>query len=128
MWSRLLNTALGIWLMAAPSALDYVGTVAETNDRIVGPLIATMAICAIWGIARPLRWVNVLAGIWLLMAPFVLGYGESAWIVNDMVVGVGAIAFGMIRGEINSRFGHGWLTLWPPTRSNGDDYQRELYE
>jgi len=35
------------------------------------------------------HWVNILAGIWLILAPFLLGYRSvmaARW--NDMVIGV----------------------------------------
>ena len=51
--------------MASPAVLDYADP-ARANDRIIGPLVASMAIIAIWDITRPLRWVNVILGAWLL--------------------------------------------------------------
>ncbi len=35
-----------------------------------------------------LSWVNVLAGIWLVIAPWVLGYTSTAAKVNDVLLGV----------------------------------------
>ncbi len=35
-----------------------------------------------------LSWLNVLAGIWLVIAPWVLAYQTTAPKVNDVVVGV----------------------------------------
>lgn len=34
-------------------------------------------------------WIFVLAGIWLIIAPFVLGYSEtSASLWNDIILGI----------------------------------------
>ncbi|MCL4425773.1 MAG: SPW repeat protein [Firmicutes bacterium] len=34
------------------------------------------------------HWVNLILGIWLIIAPFVLGYGKSAGAWNDVLVGI----------------------------------------
>jgi hypothetical protein len=47
MWAQLINALLGMWLMAAPAVLGYIGP-ARTNDRIIGPLAAGAALIAIW--------------------------------------------------------------------------------
>lgn len=112
MWPRLINAALGIWLMAAPAVLDY-GVPAANNDRIMGPLIATFAVIAIWETTRELRRVNALWGAWLIIAPLLLGY-EGAAVINSIAVGVVVIGVSMIRGKVEGHFGGGWTALWRP--------------
>lgn len=110
MWARIGNTALGIWLMAAPAVLGYAGA-AEMSDRIAGPAIATFAIVAIAEATRPLRRVNTVAGVWLLLAPWLLGFPPAAtW--NSVIVGVLVIGMSLVRGSVESRFGGGWKVLW----------------
>lgn len=111
MWARILNAALGIWLMAAPAVLGYAAP-AEVNDRIVGPVIATFAIIAVAGATRPVRRVNTAAGAWLLVAPWILGYGATAPTVNDMVVGAVVIAASLVKGTVKDEFAGGWSSLW----------------
>lgn len=111
MWARILNAALGIWLMAAPAVLGYAAP-AETNDRIVGPVIATFAIIAIAGATRPVRRVNTVAGAWLLVAPWILGYGATAPTVNNMVVGAVVVAASLVKGTVKDEFAGGWSSLW----------------
>lgn len=110
MWARLLNTALGIWLMVAPAVLGY-GDPAQTVDRIVGPVAASFAIIAIWEVTRPLRHANLVLGVWLLLAPWVLGY-PSTPTVNSMVVGAALIALSRVRGKVEDRYGGGWSRVW----------------
>lgn len=52
-WTQVLNTALGVWLIAAPAAIGYAGS-ARINDGIFGPLVASIAVIAIWEATRPL--------------------------------------------------------------------------
>jgi hypothetical protein len=42
---------------------------------------------------KGISWINVVLGIWLIVAPFVLAAGGGVWTANDMVVGILLIAF-----------------------------------
>lgn len=114
MWATIINAALGIWLMAAPAVLNY-GKPAETNDRIIGPLIATFGIIAIWQITRGCRWMNLLLGMWLVIAPFYLGYKETVPTYNDVIVGLTVTLLALVRGKLTLRFGGGWTSLFCST-------------
>lgn len=120
MWAQIVNAALGIWLMAAPAVLGY-GDPALVNDRIVGPVAATFAIVAWWGVTRPLRWVNLPLGVWLVIAPWLLGYGEVAAIINSMAVGLVMAACAMVKGTVEHRYGGGWSAVL----ESGGSHERE---
>lgn len=59
--------------------------------------------------------LNVIAGIWLIIAPFVLVYGNGTARVNDIVLGIVIGVFALIRAFIPS-FQTVWLSwlnaLW----------------
>lgn len=112
MWARLASLVLGVWLMAAPAVLDY-GDPARTSDRIVGPIVASVAFVAVWEVARALRWVNAISALWLLLAPWVLGYGPAA-AANSLAVGVLLLTLAAVRGSMRQRFGGGWRALGRP--------------
>jgi hypothetical protein len=109
MWARIASVVLGIWLVSAPAVLGYAGP-AATNDRIVGPLVASLAFIAIWEVARPLRRVHLVLGAWLLIAPLALGYGLAP-ALNSVVVGLLVILLSFVRGRVEQRFGGGWSSL-----------------
>lgn len=111
MWAQLINAALGLWLMIAPGIWGFSKKVAD-NDHIVGPIIATFAITAIFESTRPVRRFNIPAGAWLLAAPWVLEYNQTAATINDMLVGALVIGFSLIKGKIKNKFGGGWPSLW----------------
>jgi hypothetical protein len=114
MWAQLLGTCLGIWLMAAPAVLGYGGA-ARANDRVVGPLAATVAAVAISEVTRPVRWANLLTGAWLFAAPWVLGSPwAAAW--NSLFVGAALAALALAGGTVKGRYGGGWSAVWRPTR------------
>jgi len=63
-WNLLLAALLGVWLMAAPSALGLHGATADST-HIVGALVATIAVVAFAEPARSVRFLNALIGLWL---------------------------------------------------------------
>ena len=111
MWAQIINAVLGIWLMAASAVLGY-GAPAQTNDRIIGPVVATFAIVACWEATRPVRRINILLGLWLLAAPWVLGYGAGPAMFNTLAVGLLVTALSFIKGTVQGRYGGGWSALW----------------
>ena len=119
MWAQLASTALGVWLMAAPSVMGYHGP-ARTNDHVVGPVVATFACVAIWEVTRPVRWGNVVLGLWLVLAPWVLAAGWAAT-ANETFTGVVLCCLALVRGRLTIAAGGGWSALWrrPPTESSG---------
>jgi hypothetical protein len=104
--------------MAAPAVLGY-GEPARTNDHIVGPIAASFAIIAINEVSRPLRRINLIAGLWLLIAPWVLGY-QLIDTINSTAVGVNLIVFSSLGGRIRHHYAAGWASLW---RSEKDALQ-----
>lgn len=106
---RLLSTALGLWLMAAPAALGYGGA-AATSDRIAGPVAAALAFVALWEVLRGLRWGEALVGVWLLAAPWALAFpGRAA--ANSVVVGLALVVLATMGGAVSGRYGGGWRAL-----------------
>jgi hypothetical protein len=110
MWPQLINTALGLWLAAAPGILGY-GRPASTSDHIVGPLVATFACIAIWEATRAVRWINLLLGIWTIAAAWILNYPLSAQI-NSVLCGMAIAGLARMGGSVSRQFGGGWSALW----------------
>lgn len=111
MWSQLANAALAIWLMAAPSVLGYAD-VARTNDLIVGPIAASIAIIAISDVCRSLGKANLALGLWLVIAPWVLGFDNWSATINSSVAGACLSVLAIGAGHPQGRYGGGWSFLW----------------
>ena len=111
MWAHVFTAGIGIWLMSAPAVLGY-GVPAETNDHVVGPLVASFAIIAWWQVTRGLRWINVVLGLWLIAAPWVLGYSEWRVTINSMLAGGLIALLSLVKGKVDKRFGGGWRELF----------------
>jgi len=103
-WHLLIAAGVGGWLMFAP---DFFGTMgrASDSDRLVGALVMTFALIATAEVGRAVRFLNILFGAWLLIAPWMLdGFLTGAqW--NDVVAGVALIALSLPRGRISGRYG-----------------------
>jgi hypothetical protein len=71
----------------------------------------------VWEVTRGLRWLNVVLGAWLVVAPMLFRYPEATSIVNSLVVGVVVIGLSLVRGTMTERFGGGWRSLWRSAES-----------
>lgn len=117
--------AVGVWLMAAPSALGHAGTPVGSSDRVVGPVVIAVAFLAIFTITRGARWVNYLPGTWLLVAPWVLDGATTATRVSDVASGLVILALAWVEDVDMSRYGGGWKTLWQPEKLPAADVDRD---
>lgn len=109
-WQDWVILVAGLWLIFSPFWLaSYaVAGSAALNSVVVGVLL----VAASWiALARPRpweEWVNVVLGVWLVVAPFVLGFQDAAAVtLNHIVIGVIVVGDAMIvlarsRGEIGA--------------------------
>lgn len=84
-----INLILGIWFIISPYILGYTATAAKWNQVVVGIIIGLLAI---WRMLAPTqRWTSIVAGIaglWAIIAPFILSYNTSAAYWNEIVVAI----------------------------------------
>ncbi|HVK16122.1 MAG TPA: SPW repeat protein [Fimbriiglobus sp.] len=114
MYAQLAAFLLGVWLTVTPGALGFSDP-ARANFHVVGPLVAMFALTAVFQVTRPVRWVNLPLGAWLVVAPWILGYvtgPETAW---SVAIGLAVAGLATVRGTVTERFGGGWPALWRKT-------------
>lgn len=104
-----LNLITGIWLIIAPFALGYFNPTARTNDIWLGIIVGILAVIRLVTRAVWASWLNALAGVWLIVAPFVLHYSGTASIWNDVILGILVAAFALWSSgtSVASSHGHG---------------------
>lgn len=75
------------------------------NDHVVGALVVTVAIIAMAEVVRPLRFINVLFGAWLIVAPgFLAGATLSAaW--GSVIAGSLLIVLSLPCGPVRQHYG-----------------------
>ncbi|MGE5244288.1 MAG: SPW repeat protein [Betaproteobacteria bacterium] len=103
-----INLILGIWLIVAPFAIGYSGMsrVATAEDIVLGILLIGFSWWIVAAVAAPVgtAWFQLLCGIWILLAPFVLGYRAiPGAMANDVVCGVIAIVVSLVESRALAR-------------------------
>ena len=81
----------GLWLAISPYFLDYSGLgSAMTNSVIIGIVVAVLAIVRFnedqmtWP-----SWLNALLGVWMILAPAVIGFSYSSTAgLNSLILGI----------------------------------------
>jgi short-subunit dehydrogenase len=111
MWTAIISTLIGIWIMLSPELFHFENPAAD-NHFIVGPIIVTAAVIAIWKVNRSVRYFFFIAGLWLMLSPLVLGYTMSEAFLNSVGSGILLIVFSNMKGKIDHSLGGGWKVLF----------------
>lgn len=123
MWAAIINILLGLWLMISPYLFQFEKQ-ATDNNYIVGPLVLTFAITALWEVNRSARFLNIPAGIWLAASPFILSFQSSSATWLTLLAGVLITALSFVKGKIKGNYGGGWRSLVRKAKNvNEDNYQ-----
>jgi hypothetical protein len=95
------NVVIGLWLMISPWAIGYRAGAAMTEEVIVGAIVVAVAL---WSLSVPVTmtapsWINLMLGVWVLVAPWVMGYVRLATgsATNDVVMGIFVVLFAGFR-------------------------------
>lgn len=111
MIAQIINALLGVFLMAAPGIFSLQQPAAD-NFHIFGPVITTFAVVAWWEATRTVRLWNVPLGVWLVVSPIFLSYGDTTAIIVAFAVGAAVAGLSFIEGKREKRYGGGWTALW----------------
>lgn len=109
-WTLVASAFIGVWLMFSRASLGSVPPIAD-SDHLVGALVVTVAIIAMAEVARPLRFLNVLFGLWLIAAPWLLQGSNVTGDVAGMVAGLALIALSLPRGRRSKEHYGSWDRL-----------------
>jgi hypothetical protein len=97
-----INLILGIWLIISPFVFGSM-RVTVANDILLGVLLvatswwilATLTVAAVG-----VTWFQMLCGIWLVIAPFVLSYrAVTHALANDVGVGIIVFIVGLLESQ-----------------------------
>lgn len=112
-WNLLLSAVAGLWMMFAPDVFgtvksDTTGTFTlADSDHLFGALAAVVAVCAMAEVVRAARYLNLLLGLWLVAAPFLMSGSNAGATVNGVAVGLLVAALSLPRGSVREHFA-GW--------------------
>jgi len=106
-WPLLASCGVGAWLMVSRLVFGTNGVIAD-SDHLVGALVITVAVCAMAEVARPLRFINLLFGLWLIAAPWLLVDRPAGAGWNDVASGLIIIALSLPRGRRSAEHYGAW--------------------
>lgn len=90
-WQDWTSFGLGLWLAVSPWALAYSHHEAATaNAAFMGLALALGSHFEVSFDELQAEWFNLAAGLWLMLAPFLLGFADQRAAAADSVA-VGAI-------------------------------------
>jgi len=120
-WNLGLLCLVGVWLMCTRLIHGASGAMAN-SDHLMGSLLITVSVLAMAEVARPLRFLNLPIGLWLLVAPWLLSGTTTAGAVGSLVAGGLVIILSVPLGPIRHSYA-GWnrLLRFPLARSRAPE-------
>lgn len=83
-----VNLSLGGILFFSPWLFDLSGGAPWQTASIVGIIIAVLSIAALAAFAVWEEWLNLVAGLALIVAPWLLGFQDKQAMTIDVAIGV----------------------------------------
>lgn len=102
-WNLALCILIGTWLMFTRATLGAEGDMADW-DHFVGAVVIAIAVVAMAGAARCLRWLLLPLALVLLITPWVFGVAMPA-LMASLVCAVALVALTPRRGPIPGQYG-----------------------
>jgi hypothetical protein len=124
-----LSVAIGIWLMFAPARFGIaIDRPAADSDHLVGALVIVVAVIALAEVARPVRFLNLPLGLWLMVAPWWLAGATTASRWNSAAMGLAIILLSLPLGRLRDHYGSfDAIVLWSPRAQARDRHRRRRW-
>ena len=106
-WTLVASAIVGVWLMFSRLVFGSIPPLAN-SDHLVGALVITVAVIAMAEVGRALRFLNLLFGVWLIVAPLLLAGGSLAAAWAAVSAGIALIAFSLPRGHRSTEHYGSW--------------------
>ena len=103
-WSLVTCGAIGVALMCTRLLFDHSGAMAN-SDHIVGCLVLTIVISALAEVGRPLRFLNIPLGLWLLISPWLLSGTTEIGVWASVIMGGLLVILSFPRGPVKETYG-----------------------
>ncbi len=94
-WEDWLGIALGAFLLVSPWVLGYSdSSVATMNALVMGSILVLEELLEVGEHETVEEWIDVVAGLWLMAAPSVLGFSsEGAAALTSFAIGAFTVLF-----------------------------------
>lgn len=109
-WQDWASFALGAWLSVSPWLLGFsTHDAATANTAVLGLLLMGLSLFDVWLPEMAEEWLNFLVGLWLMIAPPILGYSaQVAATMNSVVLGVLVAVFAAWAMSLDKEIGKWW--------------------
>jgi nucleoside-diphosphate-sugar epimerase/uncharacterized membrane protein len=104
-WNLALCAAIGVWLMFTRLTLGSEDMIAHAH-HVIGSLVLTTTAIAAAEVARPVRFLNGIWAVALMLVPFVVDATATDQAAS-VVAGLALLAASLPRGRVRYRYG-GW--------------------
>jgi SPW repeat len=96
-WSRaklcdIINLFLGTILFFSPWLFSLPRGAHWQTSETIGLFIEVLSIAALTAFAVWEEWLNLIAGLWLIASPWLLGFQDSDAMMIDVVIGTIVVA------------------------------------
>ncbi len=118
-WSLTLSIAIGAWLMLSPAAFGIgIEEPAADSDHLVAALVVVFAVISLAEVARPVRFLNVPLGLWLVATPWFLAGASASSRANDLLAGLAIALLSLPLVRLRDHYGRfDRIVLWKPVGS-----------
>ncbi len=103
-WNLIVSVFVGVWFMVSPTVLGYEGKLADSN-HLVGAVVITFAIISMSEVARSLRFVNILLGLWLATSIWIFDNPGGIALWSQLALAVVLILISFRKGVIEEKHG-----------------------
>jgi hypothetical protein len=97
-WQDLVHVLLGILLFLSPFIMGYYGTegMATGHAFTLGLVVTVVGLMAVYRFHVVEEWINLVLGVWLIFAPFILGFATlmpALWthVILGLLIGGDAV-------------------------------------
>lgn len=97
-WTLVVSAGLGVWLMFSRLTIGTTPPLAD-SDHLIGALVITVSVIAMAEVARPLRFLNLPLGAWLVIAPWITAGGGMVSATSGVAAGLLIMALSLPRGR-----------------------------
>jgi hypothetical protein len=106
-WTLGVSAAIGLFLMLSRAIFGNAMPLAG-SDHLVGALVLTTAVIAWAEVARPIRFLNIGFGLWLIGAPWFLDGGTISGSMIGVLSGSALVALSLPRGKRSAEHYGSW--------------------
>jgi hypothetical protein len=112
-WQDWASFSLGLWLALSPWTFGYWDNEAATANAAFAGII--LALASHFGLSADIaaeEWLNLALGLWLVAAPFALGFWSAALpAANSIAVGVAAALLALSAMSLDRELQKWWHKL-----------------